>query len=67
MSHHFDYFKEHPSSHGSNRPLSYKYGYLLAIIKGVMFMNNKQQIKNALMEALEHLEKEEPTDKSSEE
>ena len=29
-------------------------------------MNNKQQIKNALMEALEHLEKEEPTDKSSE-
>jgi len=25
----------------------------------VMFMNNKQQIKNALMEALEHLEKDE--------
>jgi hypothetical protein len=65
MSNHFDYFKEHPSAQGSNRPLSYKYGYLLAIIKGVMFMNNKQQIKNALMEALEHLEKEEPESKEN--
>jgi hypothetical protein len=59
MTNHFDYFQEHPSAQDSKRPLSYKYGYLLAIIKGVMFMNNKQQIKNALMEALEHLEKDE--------
>jgi hypothetical protein len=63
MSEHFDYFKEHPASQGSTRPVSYKYGYLLGIIKGVMFMNNKQDIKNALMAALDYLEKETDNDK----
>lgn len=62
MSKHFDYFKEHPASQGSERPVSYKYGYLLGIIKGVMFMNNKQDIKNALMAALDYLEKETDND-----
>jgi|DEB0MinimDraft_3_1074331.scaffolds.fasta_scaffold02483_7 hypothetical protein len=63
MSEHFDYFKEHPAAQGSTRPVSYKYGYLLGIIKGVMFMNNKQDIKNALMAALDYLEKETDNDK----
>lgn len=62
MSEYFDYFKEHPASQGSERPVSYKYGYLLGIIKGVMFMNNKQDIKNALMAALDYLEKETDND-----
>ena len=62
MSEHFDYFKEHPAAQGSTRPVSYKYGYLLGIIKGVMFMNNKQDIKNALMAALDYLEKETDND-----
>ena len=57
MTNHLDYFKDHPAAQDSNRPISYKYGYLLAIIKGVMYMNNKQDIKNALMEALDYLEK----------
>jgi hypothetical protein len=59
MTNHLDYFKDHPAAQDSNRPISYKYGYLLAIIKGVMYMNNKQDIKNALMEALDYLEKDE--------
>ena len=59
MTNPFDYFKDHPAAQDSNRPISYKYGYLLAIIKGVMYMNNKQDIKNALMEALDYLEKHE--------
>ena len=63
MSEHFDYFKEHPAAQGSTRPVSYKYGYLLGISKGVMFMNNKQDIKNALMAALDYLEKETDNDK----
>ena len=63
MREHFDYFKEHPAAQGSTRPVSYKYGYLLGIIKGVMFMNNKQDIKNALMAALDYLEKETDNDK----
>lgn len=63
MSEHFDYFKEHPAAQDSTRPVSYKYGYLLGIIKGVMFMNNKQDIKNALMAALDYLEKETDNDK----
>jgi len=59
MTNHLDYFKDHPAAQDSNRPISYKYGYLLAIIKGVMYMNNKQDIKNALMEALDYLERNE--------
>lgn len=56
MSNHLDYFREHPYAHDSKHPVTYKYGYLIGIIKGVMFMNNKQEIKNALMEALNYLE-----------
>lgn len=61
MSNHFDYFSDHPAAQNSNRPISYKYGYLIGIIKGVMFMNNKQDIKNALMSALDYLENETTT------
>jgi hypothetical protein len=59
MTNHLDYFQDHPAAQDSKRPLSYKYGYLLAIIKGAMYLNNKQEIKNALMEALDYLEKHE--------
>lgn len=59
MTNPFDYFQEHPAAQDSKRPISYKYGYLIGIIKGAMYMNNKQEIKNALMEALDYLEKHE--------
>jgi hypothetical protein len=33
----------------------YKLGYLVGAVKGAMFLNNKQDIKDALMRALEHI------------
>ena len=55
-----DYFKDHPASpDASEKPLAWKYGYLIGIIKGAMYLNNKQEIKNALMEALDYLEQDE--------
>jgi hypothetical protein len=55
-----DYFKDHPASpDASEKPLAWKYGYLIGIIKGAMYLNNKQEMKNALMEALDYLEKHE--------
>jgi hypothetical protein len=65
MSNYFDYFNEHPSASDSKikakdkYPLSYKYGYLVGIIKSAMFMNTKQEIKDALMDALDYIEKNE--------
>ena len=55
-----DYFKDHPASpDASEKPLEWKYGYLIGIIRGAMYLNNKQEIKNTLMEALDYLEKHE--------
>ena len=55
-----DYFKDHPASpDASEKPLAWKYGYLIGIIRGAMYLNNKQEIKNALMEALDYLERHE--------
>ena len=52
-----DYFKDHPASPEANqKPLAWKYGYLIGIIKGAMYLNNKQEIKDELMRALEHIE-----------
>ena len=59
MTNHLDYFQDHPAAQDSKRPISYKYGYLIGIIRGAMYLNNKQEIKNALMEALDYLEKHE--------
>ena len=51
-----DYFKDHPASPEANqKPLAWKYGYLIGIIKGAMYLNNKQEIKDELMRALEHI------------
>ena len=51
-----DYFKDHPASpDASEKPLEWKYGYLIGIIKGAMYLNNKQEIKDELMRALEHI------------
>jgi hypothetical protein len=51
-----DYFKDHPASpDATERPLAWKYGYLIGIIKGAMYLNNKQEIKDELMRALEHI------------
>ena len=51
-----DYFKDHPASpDASEKPLAWKYGYLIGIIRGAMYLNNKQEIKDELMRALEHI------------
>ena len=51
-----DYFKDHPASpDATERPLAWKYGYLIGIIKGAMYLNNRQEIKDELMRALEHI------------
>jgi hypothetical protein len=56
MSKPLDYFKDHPASpDATERPLAWKYGYLIGIIKGAMYLNNKQEIKDELMRALEHI------------
>lgn len=70
MSDPLDYFTNHPAAADFGTFMEnlatkealdtsinshYKLGYLVGAVKGAMFLSNKQDIKDALMRALEHI------------